>query len=257
MRDSAAVLDETAGAVPGELHLAPPPARPWLDEVGAEPGRLRIGLITERPLGGEVDAECADAARDVARALETLGHVVEPAAPDALHNPDAASFGAIVSAGLAAEVARWEETLHATVTDLEPLNAGMVERGRTMTAVELIDAVEQLAAWSRAIAEAYEAFDVLLTPTLAVVPPRLGIMDPAEPSPEMFALYGAMSAFVLPFDATGQPAISLPTHMSATGLPIGVHLVADYGREDVLFRVAAQLEQALPWADRTPRIGRS
>ena len=161
------------------------------------------------------------------------------------------------SAGLAAEVARWEETLHATVTDLEPLNAGMVERGRTMTAVELIDAVEQLAAWSRAIAEAYDAFDVLLTPTLAVVPPRLGIMDPAEPSPEMFTLYGAMSAFVLPFDATGQPAISLPTHMSATGLPIGVHLVADYGREDVLFRVAAQLEQALPWADRTPRIGRS
>jgi amidase len=253
VRDSAAVLDATAGAVPGELHVAPPPARPWLDEVGAEPGSLRVGLVVDRPLGAPIDAVCAGAAQEVGDVLASLGHRVEPAAADPMHNADMGSFGAIVAAGLAAEVARWEREHDEPITDLEPMSVGMVDRGRAMSAVELIEAVDRLATWSHAVASAYEHYDLLVTPTLAVVPPRLGVMAPDADPTEMFAAFGGMTAFMTAFDATGQPAISLPTHQSPDGLPVGVQLVAAYGREDVVFRVAAQLEDALPWAGRAPR----
>ena len=129
VRDSAGVLDATAGGVAGELHEAPPPSRPWLDELGADPGGLRVGLVTERPHGGDIDAECVQAVRDVAEHLAAHGHVVEPASADAMHTGDMASFGAIVAAGLAAEVIRWETELGTPVTDLEPMSASMVERG--------------------------------------------------------------------------------------------------------------------------------
>jgi amidase len=254
VRDSAGVLDATAGPVAGELHVAPPPARPWLDEVGADPGRLRIGLVTGRPAGGVVDVECAQAARDVAAALDADGHLVEPASAEPMHNTVGGAFGAVVAAGLAAEVSRWEKALGKPVTDLEPMSVGMVERGRAMTAVELMGAIDELAEWSHLVASAYEEFDVLLTPTLAVTPPRIGVMDPTTPGPDMLAAFSGMTVYMMPFDVTGQPAISLPTHTSSAGLPIGVHLVAAYGREDVLFRLAARLEESLPWADRAPRL---
>jgi amidase len=251
VRDSAAVLDETAGPAPGELHVAPPPAHPWRDDVGADPGRLRVGLVVGRPGGGPVDPECARAARDVAETLDSLGHAVDPAPPDALRHDAAAAFGTIVAAGLAAEVARWEAEFGEAVTDLEPLNEGMVERGRAVTAVEWMAAIDDLARWSNAVVSAYGMFDVLVTPTLPVVPPRIGIMDPVAPTDEMLHTLSAMSAFMVAFDATGQPAISVPTHMSSSGLPIGVQLVGPYAREDLLLRVAGQLERAMPWSDRT------
>lgn len=253
VRDSAGVLDATAGSVVGELHVAPPPDRPWTDELGVDPGPLRVGLVTERPLGAEVDPECSGAARDVAELLAADGHRVEPAPADPMHI-DGAAFGAVVAAGLAAEVARWEAELGAPVTDLEPMSQSMVDRGRAMTAVELMEMIDRLAASSHAVATAYEAYDVLVTPTMAVTPPRIGVMDPATPGPEMLAAFGAMTAFMTAFDVSGQPAVSLPTHTSTAGLPIGVHLVAAYGREDVLFRLATRLETTFAWAERRPTI---
>ena len=152
VRDSAAVLDATGGPIVGELHTAPPPARPWLDEVGADPGRLRVGLVTERALGGPLDPECEAAVRDVANTLTSLGHAIEPAAPDALRCPDAAAFNTIIGAGLAAEVARWEREFGEPVTDLEPMNLALVERGRSVTGVALVEAIESLARWSHEVA---------------------------------------------------------------------------------------------------------
>ena len=128
----------------------------------------------------------------------------------------------------------------------------MVERGRAVSAVELMDAVDELARWSRYIRRAYADFDILLTPTLPAPPPTLGTIDPLQPIEKLQREGGALAAFVLPFDVTGQPAISLPTHWSRSGLPVGVQLVAAYGREDRLFQLARLVEQAMPWHDRTP-----
>jgi amidase len=129
-----------------------------------------------------------------------------------------------------------------------------VERGRAMPAVELIEAVDRLAAWSHAVASAYEPYDVLLTPTLAVPPPPIGVMDPASPGPGLRTAFGAMVAFMTAFDATGQPAVSLPMHQSTDGLPIGVQIVGRFGDEGLLYRLAGQLERARPWSERRPPI---
>ncbi|MET0421021.1 MAG: amidase [Acidimicrobiia bacterium] len=252
VRDSAAVLDATAGAAGGDLHSAPPPARPWIEEVGSDPGSLRIGLITERALGGMLDPECEAAVRDVALTLESLGHVVELASADALRAPNARAFNSVVAAGVAAEVTRWERELGEPVRDLEPMNVALVERGRAVTAVEHADAIDALAAWSHAIVTAYEPFDLLLTPTLPVTPPRLGVITSDQRTPDGLHYAWVMTEYMTPFDVSGQPAISLPTHVSANGLPIGVQVVAHSGREDLVVGVAAQLETRFEWSSMRP-----
>ncbi|HEX4218335.1 MAG TPA: amidase [Acidimicrobiales bacterium] len=255
VRDSAAILDATAGPVPGDLHRAPPPEGPWLDEVGRDPGRCRIGLVVDRPSGGPVDEECITAVEDAARLLEDLGHDVAPLAGGALFDSDGmAGVSTVIAAGIARDVGMWEERLGASATDLEPMPAAVVEAGRSLTAIQLIDAVDAIARWSRAIEAASATFDVLLSPTMAIVPPKLGTLSGDLPLADVFPGWSAMSAFALPFDASGQPAISLPLSWTAGGLPVGVQLVAHYGREDLLFRLASQLEVARPWADRHPAI---
>jgi amidase len=255
VRDSAAILDATAGSVPGDLHTAPPPIGPWLDEVGRDPGRCRIGLVVDQPSGGAVDGECISAVEDAAWLLEDLGHEVGELAGAALFDTDGlAGVSTVIAAGIARDVGMWEERLGASANDLEPMPAAMVEAGRSLTATQLIDAIDAIARWSRAIEAASAAFDVLLTPTMAIVPPELGTLSGDRPLADVFSGWSAMSGFAIPFDASGQPAISLPLWWTAEDLPVGVQLVAHYGREDLLFRLAAQLEVARPWADRHPAV---
>jgi amidase len=255
VRDSAAVLDATAGAAPGDLHTAPTPARPWAEEIGRDPGRLRIGLFVEAPSGGPVDPLCAGAATEAARRLEALGHHV-----DDLHGPSLAdregseAMHTIIAVGIARDVRRWEERLGAAVEEMEPMPALMVETGQSVTAMELVDAVDRLARWSRHVAAATSAFDVVLSPTMAILPPALGTLSGDNPLADMAAGLSGMTSFAIPFDVSGQPAMSLPLSWAPAGLPIGVQLVAPYGREDVLFRLASQLEEAEPWADRHPDL---
>jgi amidase len=255
VRDSAAVLDATAGVAPGDLHTAPPPARPWAEEIGRDPGRLRIGLVVEAPSGGPVDPLCAGAAVEAGRRLEAIGHHVED-----LHGPSLSdregseAMRTIIAVGIARDVRRWEERLGATVEEMEPMPALMVELGQSITAIQLVDAVDRLARWSRHVAAATSAFDVVLSPTMAILPPELGTLSGDNPLAGMAAGLSAMTSFAIPFDVSGQPAISLPLAWAPTGLPIGVQLVAGYGREDVLFRLASQLEEAEPWADRHPDL---
>jgi amidase len=137
---------------------------------------------------------------------------------------------------------------------MEPMPAAMVEAGRALTAAQLIDAIDAIARWSRAIEAASAPFDLLLTPTMAIVPPELGTLSGDRPLADVFTGWSAMSGFALPFDASGQPAISLPLWWTAGGLPVGVQVVAHYGREDLLFRLASQLEEARPWAARHPAM---
>jgi len=260
VRDTAAILDAVAGYMPGDPYTAPPPLRPFRDEVGAPAGSLRVGLLLAAP-GGQVQVhpECAAAARDAGRLLESLGHRVEDSHPAALDDPESALAPVtIIGAWTARDLAYWSARTGKTIGpgDVEPMIWGIAEMGRAVTGVEYIQAVEKLHAYSRGVIGWWsEGFDLLLTPTLPEPPPKLGEFDATPTDPlRGFARGGAFVAFTLPFNVTGQPAISLPLHWSRDGLPIGVQLVAAYGREDVLIRVAAQLEAARPWKDRRPPL---
>jgi len=260
VRDSAAILDATAGPMMGDPYWAPPPQRPFADEVGAAPGRLRIGLRTRT---GNPDIpthpDCEHAAREAAKLLESLGHHVEETYPEALDDRD--SFGpfvALLSSWTARDIDAWQAKTGRAIgpRDVEPHNWAMAEIGRQISAPKYIESVVWLQAHARRIQQWWaDGFDLLLTPTLAEPPPPLGEFTSTPENPMAGVVRsGPFAVFTSAFNITGQPAISLPLHWNDAGLPIGVQLVAAYAREDLLLRVAAQLEQARPWASRRPPV---
>src|SRR5438128_1202467 len=247
VRDTAAVLDAVAGYLPGDPYTAPPPVRPFREEVGAPTGHLRIGLLVKAPAGqAEVHPECATAARETARLLESLGHRVEESFPAALGDGEVGRAAVtVITAATARDLGYWSERTGRKIGpgDVEPMTWAIAEMGRRVSASDYLRAIEYLHAHTRQVAAWSAAgFDLLLTPTLTEPPPRLGQFDPAPGDPlRGFTRGGAFVAFTMPFNVTGQPAISLPLHWSTDGLPIGVQLGAAYGREDLLLRIAAQL----------------
>jgi amidase len=258
VRDSAAILDAVSGPMPGDPYVAPPPARAFRHEAGADPGRLRIGLVTSVP-GRAVHADCAEAARRAGTLLESAGHSVEESRPDALGDPEMPiHFLTILTSWVAATLDEWSRRTGATIgpDGVEPETWAYANMGRAVTAAQYIQASLWLDVYTRRMANWWASgFDLLVTPTLGGPPPRIGELagSPGDPLANMDRVL-ALIPFTPPFNITGQPAISLPLHWNAEGLPIGVQLVAAYGREDLLIRVAAQLEQAQPWSGRRPRI---
>jgi amidase len=253
VRDTAAILDAVAGSLPGDLFVAPPPHRPYREEVGVDPGRLRVGLLVHDPfLELPVASECVAAVHDAGHLLASLGHDVEKSFPPALTGPTGLGLPLrIISAsGTAAQLDAWSERIGRVITvdDVEPGTWARAEEGRTYSAMQVHAAVKRLVAGvCRAPEWWHGGFDLLITPTMQQPPPRIGAVAPDQ----LGAVFGL---FTMPFSITGQPAVSLPLHWSAEGLPIGVQLVADYGREDLLIRVASQLEAARPWAARRPPL---
>jgi amidase len=261
VRDAAGILDAIHGPAPGDPYAAPTPAGPYVDEVGSDPGRLKIGFTTTPPGGQfETHLECVDAARDAAKLLEGLGHDVVESHPAELDDPDLiANFLVRWTAGIDWNLKYWSAAIGREIgaDDVEPCTWALAQQGRQYSAGDLLRAFEFAQAGSRRLASwwADNGFDLLLTPTCAEPPPRLGEFDapPDNPAaPIMRAI--PFGTFTAGFNTTGQPAISLPLHMTADGLPVGVQLVAAYGREDLLLRVAAQIEAAAPWADRRPAL---
>jgi amidase len=261
VRDTAAVLDAVAGPAPGDPYAAPTPNRRFLEELGIDPGRLRIGMQSAA-FGAAVvtDPDCVAATEAAGALLESIGHVVEPTHVTALDDPAfVETFLVVWAAGVAYDVEHyWPEKLGRALSrdDVEPLTWALVEAGQASSAADFLAAREKLQALSRRVAEWYETgYDLLLTPTLAQPPPLIGEFDSPADNPVHGLLRAAeLVPFTPPFNVSGQPAISLPLHWNAQGLPIGVQLVAPYGREDVLLRVAAQLEEAAPWAQRRPPV---
>ncbi len=258
VRDSAALLDVIQGPGTGDLVVAPPPLRPYRDEVGAAPPQLRCGLLTFSPTG-PLHPECESAVRRAGALLEGLGHVVEESHPEI--DPDAGRrFGARWAVNNKARLVGLGQQLGRPVTadDVEPLTWAMAQSADQYSAVDLALAMAASSRFTRQVAAFWNDHDLLVTPTLGGLPPLIGQLepDPAQPLAGQGAVM-ALVPFTTHFNMTGQPAISLPLHVSASGLPVGVQLVAAYGREDLLIQVAAQLEQAAPWADRRPpaRIG--
>lgn len=259
VRDTAGLLDAVRGPGIGDTVIAPPPERLYLDEVGADAGRLRVGLLDVHPRGEFLHDDCVSAARSAASMLEGLGHIVEPAWPKCLaDNTLPRKFMALWATQMAMAARGIGEKIGREVTanDMEPVNWALVEQARRLTAVDYAAAQEACWAFRRALQQWWaDGWDLLLTPTLAEPPLRLTEFenDPEHPTaPQRRA--GRFAAFTPAFNLSGQPAISLPLHRNAEGLPIGIQLAAAYGREDVLIQVASQLESAHPWSSHRPGV---
>jgi amidase len=257
VRDAAAVLDVISERMPGEPYYAPALPRPLSQEVGADPGRLKIGMVDHAPdeRFGD-DPQCRAAVAGAARLLESLGHEVAQSGPDAMFEPEfTRHFTAIIAADTEATFRAFEAALGRPISDaeIEPRNAAHRQAGRALGSVEYLQARQWIGQWARRMASWWDDFDLLVTPTLGAPPPELGWFTAAGPEDEGRRI-ASFIPYTAQFNMTGQPAVSLPLHWTPDDLPVGVQLVAAYGREDVLVRVASQLEQAAPWADRRPRI---
>jgi amidase len=260
IRDVASMLDWVHGPEPGDPYAAVPPARPYVEELTAPHEPMTIALLTESLTGDELSPAVVAAARRTAADLEALGHnIVEPELPVL---GDSENLYQTFITRWAAGMAETANTLgfivgrELTAEDVEPLTWSLIERGRTQSGAEYLFAVRQHQAMARMIAAVYEGgVDLIMTPTLADVPPPLGTYDDSGPEPmDAMEFARRIATFTGAFNATGQPAISLPLQQSDAGLPIGIQLVAPIWREDLLLRVAAQLEQAHPWAGRRPAV---
>jgi len=258
VRDSAALLDATGGPSAGDPYWAPPKERPYVTEVGADPGRLRIAVSASAVTEVPVHEDCVRAVRETAHLCAELGHDVFDLAPEGLDGGLVTSaFMTLYMAGVAATIAGWSTRLGRapTADQFEPLTWAMREAGLGYTAADYLLAVAYLQSFSRQIAALFADFDVWLTPVLAEPPLPLGTFD-APPEQPLFPLLraGAWVPFTPLANITGQPAMSVPLHWNGAGLPVGSHFIGRFGGEATLFRLAAQLEAARPWADRRPPV---
>ncbi|ATB47209.1 amidase [Corallococcus macrosporus] len=258
VRDSAAALDATQGPEAGDPYFAPPPRRPYLEEVSRAPGRLRIALMTASPMGGAVSPECIEAARRAARLCEELGHdVTEDALPHdglLLHEAITTAWSATMASLVA--MASHLSGREAEPDSLEATTWAVVRHGQTLTATELMRALGVFNLVSRQVGRFFQQYDVLLSPTVAAPPFPLGLLDANAPrtAREWYDHAFGHCPFTAVFNVTGQPAMSVPLHWSEEGLPIGVQFAGRYADEATLFRLAGQLEQARPWAQRRPPV---
>src|SRR5215467_8074077 len=257
VRDAAAVLDVISARIPGEPYYAPPLPRPLSQEVGAGPGRLRIGLV-DRP-GAEMytdDPQCRAAVAGAGRLLESLGHHVEESGPAAMFDPGfARHFNTIIAADTEVLFQAFEGALGRPIADaeIEPRNVHYRRTGTALTAVAYLQARQWLGIWARRMADWWTEHDLLVTPTVGAPPPELGWFTAAGAEAEG-QRFVSFIPYTAQFNMTGQPAVSLPLHWTPGGLPVGVQLIPAYGREDLLVQVASQVEQAAPWADRHPPL---
>src|SRR5205085_4892456 len=244
VRDSARLLDATAGPAPGDPYWAPPQLRPFADEVGIDPGRLRIGFTARTPDGSPGHADCVAAVEDAAALCASLGHDVVDADLPAFDEETGAAIGTVFNSVTAWVVRYWTERVgrEPEPDELDPLTLAYYEMGRQLTAADYLVAIERLQRYSRRVAAFLDhdgGFDVFLTPTMSEPPPPLGEMvsttdDPLRSmrrSSETVRYAGVVANF------SGCPAMSVPLWWNDAGLPIGVHFLGRFGDEATLFRL--------------------
>lgn len=257
VRDSAALLDATAGPAVGDPYWAPPPDRPFLQEVGADPGHLRIGFTARAFNGVSTDPDCVRALEDAAALCASLGHAVEEAHPPV----DADGVGRAALIIIAANT-RWLINTRAAALgravrdgDVEPRTLALAGIAQGADAAEYAGAIRILHAVGRDISRFFERYDALLTPTMAVSPPKLDALSIANRMADTYLEELAKTiGFTQLFNVSGHPAMTVPLFWNAAGLPVGTQFAARFGDEATLFRLAAQLEAARPWHHRRPRL---
>jgi amidase/6-aminohexanoate-cyclic-dimer hydrolase len=256
VRDSAAMLDAIQGPEPSSPYVAPPPERPYLEEVGRDPGSLRIAFTDKSPYGDAIDPEIAAATREIAALLAGLGHHVEERAPPLAADP-AAVMSTIVAANTALNVRFAERRFGRAMTDrdFEVLTLASAHNAQKATATDYVAAQSSAFQISRALAAFFATCDVFLCPTLCLPPLRIGELNTMAQDlshiPPILRRYIPATAM---FNMSGQPSMSVPLAWNRAGLPLGMMFSARFGDEATLFRLAAQLEQERPWKNKLPPI---
>jgi len=278
VRDSAAMLDAIAGADVGAPYYAPPPERPFIEEVKTPPGRLRIAFTIEPMLGRTVHADCVKSVIDAARLLESLGHDVVEDTFDIDRDAFNEAFLTVVACELAADLDDAAAMLRRAVRrdDVEVSTWALALIGRSISGPDYSTALRYLQRTSRRIGDFFERYQVLVSPVVARPPFPHGALQPPSSERNAMAVLGALGAsrvmkamgaleraastvfdwiaFTPVANATGQPAMSVPLSWNEAGLPIGVHFTGRYADEATLFRLAAELEIAAPWREKKPEI---
>lgn len=256
VRDSALMLDALCGPELTSPYHAPPRQRPFAEEIGRDPGRLRVFFTAAAPDGELIDPEVASAVRDVASLLEKLGHHVEERAPELPADP-AAVMAVIAGASTAMNVRQAEKRFGRPMTkhDFEPLTLAMAHRAQGASATDYVAAELEAFQILRALAQLMARCDVFLSPTLCAPPLRLGELNScaADLSHVGPTLKRYMPGTAM-FNMSGQPAMSVPLAWNSAGLPLGMMFAARFGDEATLLRLAAQLEQERPWRNKLPPI---
>jgi len=252
VRDSAALLDATAGAEPGDPYGAPPPSGTFLDAATRPPVTLRVAFL-RKPVGGDaLDPVLVRAIERTAMLLEELGHHVEEASPEYDATTLSAAFWRVMCANTWTNIQLRAAGRVPGLDDLEPVTRLYAERGRAVTADEYIRSVQTFHRSGRQLGAFFENYDVLLSSTIARASLPLGSVRMDGSAGQFEQAVAPMTAFTAVCNATGVPAMSVPIEWTDDGLPIGMHFVARYGAEETLYSLAAQLEQARPWRARRP-----
>lgn len=277
VRDSAALLDAVAGPAPGDPYFLPPPRRPWLQEAETDPEPLRIALSTRSPLGTSVDPECVQAARRTADLLADLGHQVEEADAPVDGMAVMRAYLTLYYGSVAADLRRiTADTGRDARKHVEPITRLAGEVGERISSAQFVESRRTWNDFGRAMGAFHQRYDLYLTPTTGALPPRVGALKVSAVEKLGVRLINRIGAAGLvmrtgtlekialeqltpvPFtqlaNLTGQPAMSVPLHWTGDGLPCGSHFMAPLAREDLLFRLAGQLERVQPWWDRRPKI---
>lgn len=257
VRDSAAMLDATGYPEEDSPYAPPPKARPYLQEVATAPGRLRVGFSSRTASGRPIDPEVQAAFDDVVKLLEGLGHELVPHEIDVDWRKLYRAQGRVSAGNFSAGMRRRIEAMgrEPDPHELGPLARRAYEAGKRISAQDALWGWQELRALNRQILKCLAPFDVYLQPVLGTPPPRLDELDPTGEDLEAFdKAQGRHFPFTPPFNFTGQPSMSLPLAWSASGLPLGMMFTGRYADEATLFRLAAQLEQARPWAGRRPEV---
>jgi amidase len=256
VRDTASLLDAVAGPMTGEPYSVPAPSRPYAEAITQPPRQLKIGFSTTTPLGDDLHPECEEAVRAAARLCESLGHEVSEEAPDYDAMRLWTNLTTMLASGVAWATADWSRRLEQPLTPqlFEPFVWAFAERGRQLSAADYLLAVQDVQSEVRKHCRFYENYDLWLTPTLGQPPVPLNTLVYNGDPIELRRRTARFSPFTYIANATGQPAISLPLHWTAEGLPVGVHFTARMADESTLLQLAAQLEQAQPWNNRLPVV---
>lgn len=257
VRDTAALLDITAGPDAGAPYFSLPPEGGFVAALTRAPAALKIGFTTETFAGRKVDPECAEGVLATARLLEELGHRVEESRPDFDVERMVDNMMTVLIGSLTPMINAWERQLGRPFgpDDVEPQAHGAFAKARSTDLDAYLTALAAMQLEVRKMGRFFETHDILITPTLSSPPPRLGCLPTSISNVDEFMerLF-ALCPFTAPFNASGQPAVSLPLHWSSTGLPIGIQFVAGYGQDAKLLQLAAQVEQAAPWFARRPLL---